>query len=177
MGGPCACVVMVRLHSNFKFKFSPASIYLHCTIADVSSSSIMATQNFAPAVHSGSRKGRDASQTNLKDGQSITKRLQQDLMTLMVSFFIIMYSGFIILLCLRDDFNSVCVYVYVDGRRSHSDSLPRWRQPVSLGGHCGWRQGNGVRWTQVQALPHLPLSISLHCTHCQVCHSMLSSQR
>ena len=47
----------------------------------------MATQNFASAVHSGSRKGRDASQSNLKDGQSVTKRLQQDLMTLMVSEF------------------------------------------------------------------------------------------
>ena len=45
----------------------------------------MATQNVAPPAHSGSRKGKDASQSGLKDGQSVTKRLQQDLMTLMVS--------------------------------------------------------------------------------------------
>ena len=43
----------------------------------------MATQNIAPSVSS--HKGVDASHTGPKDGHSVSKRLQQDLMTLMVS--------------------------------------------------------------------------------------------
>lgn len=43
----------------------------------------MATQNIAPSVSS--HKGVDASHTGPKDGHSVTKRLQQDLMTLMMS--------------------------------------------------------------------------------------------
>ena len=43
----------------------------------------MATQNIAPPVSS--HKGVDASHTGPKDGHSVTKRLQQDLMTLMMS--------------------------------------------------------------------------------------------
>lgn len=44
----------------------------------------MATQNIAPSAHSSSHKGVDSSLMNQKDGHSVTKRLQQDLMTLMV---------------------------------------------------------------------------------------------
>ncbi|KAL5467586.1 hypothetical protein EMCRGX_G031841 [Ephydatia muelleri] len=43
----------------------------------------MATQNIAPPVSS--HKGVDASHTGPKDGHSVSKRLQQDLMTLMMS--------------------------------------------------------------------------------------------
>ena len=44
----------------------------------------MATQNIAPSTHSSSQKGVDSTMSNQKDGHSVTKRLQQDLMTLMV---------------------------------------------------------------------------------------------
>ena len=44
----------------------------------------MASQNVAPSAHPSSHKGVDSSQVGLKDGHSVTKRLQQDLMTLMV---------------------------------------------------------------------------------------------
>ena len=44
----------------------------------------MATQNVAPSTHTMS-KGSSASQTAPKDGHSVAKRLNQDLMKLMVS--------------------------------------------------------------------------------------------
>lgn len=45
---------------------------------------IMATQNIAPPDHHSSQKGTECSSTGPVDGQSVSKRLQQDLMTLMV---------------------------------------------------------------------------------------------
>lgn len=46
----------------------------------------MATQNIAPSSRrTSSRKGKECPSTGPVDGQSVSKRLQQDLMTLMVS--------------------------------------------------------------------------------------------
>ena len=45
---------------------------------------VMATQNIAPSSRSSSQKGGGCPRTGQGDGQSVSKRLQQDLMTLMV---------------------------------------------------------------------------------------------
>jgi len=45
----------------------------------------MATQNIIPSSGVSSRKGGACANTGQGDGQSVSKRLQQDLMTLMVS--------------------------------------------------------------------------------------------
>lgn len=53
----------------------------------------MATQNIAPPDHRNSQKGAECS----GDGQSVSKRLQQDLMTLMVG--------------MGSSFNSIYLYI------------------------------------------------------------------
>ena len=157
-----------RVHSNFK----NSKVDLNTqSIKSLSHEVEMATQNVAPAVHSGSRKGRDASQSSLKDGQSVSKRLQQDLMTLMVrlrlcGYFVLFSAALFYYLCF-----SFCL---VDGWRSHCDRFPRWRQPLSLGGHCRRRQRDRIRRTQIQALSRLSFPLPLHGSYCQVCHTVLS---
>ena len=48
---------------------------------------IMASQNIAPSSHHISQKGAECPSAGAVDGQSVSKRLQQDLMTLMVNLY------------------------------------------------------------------------------------------
>ena len=128
----------------------------------------MATQNVVPSVHSGSRKGGDALQSCLKEGQSVSKRLQQDLMTLMVKTETcsLPFPHFV-----------ACIFLSIDGGRPKCHGFPGRRQPVSLGGHSCWRERHRIRGTQIQTLSHFSVSISLHSSYCQVSHALLPSQR
>lgn len=57
----------------------------------------MATQNIAPPDHRNSQKGAECPNAGSGDGQSVSKRLQQDLMTLMVG--------------MGSSFNSIYLYI------------------------------------------------------------------
>ena len=126
----------------------------------------MASQNVAPS--SSSQKSMSSTKSGSKDGYSVTKRLRQDLTTLMVSLnmFYTIYQIINNRLCCPD-MHTITYFplLPLDVRQSFNLWIPSWRQSIQLDCHPHRSQRHTLRRSQLQTQPHFPCPLPLCTAH------------